>query len=150
MTTRVYDGFTVVKHDLLGFKDAANLHVAGRLDAANHVLLCAGFPCDHSSFIPLARHLVDHGDCLVGVACLPDYDRDQPLRPEGWDLHEMGTCFSQAVAALQGQASTRPGVGKLTLIVHDWGIVPGFMHSNSVGCDKLVVFDVLPLVRLLG
>ena len=32
----------------------------------------------------------------------------------------------------------------LSLVVHDWGMIPGFYHSNSAGCDKLIVFDVLP------
>jgi len=72
---------------------------------------------------------------------MPEYDREEALRPEGYDLPQIARCFGQAVTALLGQATAAP---KLTLVVHDWGIAPGFFHSNSVGCDKLVVFDVLP------
>ena len=39
-----YDGFRVVKHDLLELKDAASLYVAGEPDAQRLVLLCAGSP----------------------------------------------------------------------------------------------------------
>ena len=99
------------------------------------------FPCDHSSFIPLAASLAREPGVLVGVSCMPEYDHDVPLRPQGYDLDQIAACFAQAVAALQSYA-TRKG-HTLTLVVHDWGIAPGFMHSNSLGCDKLVVFDVL-------
>ena len=64
-----YDGFRVVEHDLLELKDAASLYVAGEPEAQRLVLLCAGFPCDHSSFIPLAARLANECGCLVGVSC---------------------------------------------------------------------------------
>ena len=59
----------------------------------------------------------------------------------GYDLHEIARCFAQAVDALRSQ-STAQGAA-LSLVVHDWGVVPGFYYSNSAGCDKLIVFDVL-------
>ena len=67
--------FRAVKHDLLGLKDAATLFVAGAADAEHLVYFQAGFPCDQSSFKPLALRLSACG-CLVGVGCMPDYDRD--------------------------------------------------------------------------
>ena len=109
-----FDGFRAVKHDLLELKDAASLYVAGEPDAQRLVLLCAGFPCDHSSFIPLAARLANECGCLVGVSCMPEFrvselplpltltrtpnpyqvscmpefDREgPPLRPQGDDLH---------------------------------------------------------------
>ena len=131
-----------VRHDLLDLADAGTIWVAGPCDAAHAMFFCAGFPCDHSSFAPLAARFAEVG-CLVGVGCMPEYDREEGcLRPEGYDLPQIGRCFGQAVAALLGQATAAP---KVTLVVHDWGIAPGFFHSNVVGCDKLVVFDVLPV-----
>ena len=47
------DNFRTIKHDLLGIRSAARLYVAGARDADHHVVLCAGFPCDHSSMLPL-------------------------------------------------------------------------------------------------
>ena len=143
--------FRDVKHDLLGLKDAATLRVAGPADAEHLVYLQAGFPCDHSSLEPLAARLASECGCLVGVGCMPEYDREVPLRPEGYNIQQLLTCFSQAVDALKAQ-STRPRLPlrnggypstKLTLVVHDWGCIPGFMYSNMNRCDKLVAFDVL-------
>ena len=79
---------------------------------------------------------------------MPEYDRaGAPLRPEGYDMHETATCFGQAVSALRSLAKAPEP--RLSLIVHDFGIVPGFYFSNTVGCDKLVVFDVLPTNPIL-
>ena len=100
-----YDGFRAVKHDLLELKDAATLYIAGERDARQIVLLCAGFPCDHSSFIPLAARLANESGCLVGVSCMPEFDREgPPLRPNGYDLDETARCFAQAVDALRAQS----------------------------------------------
>ena len=57
-------------------------------------------------------------------------------------MEQLLACFSQAVDALKAQSSRAPSA-KLTLVVHDWGCIPGFMYSNTAGCDKLVAFDVL-------
>ena len=136
--------FRVVKHDLLDLKDAATLYVAGPSNAEHIVYLQAGFPCDHTSFKPLAARLAS-GGFLVGVGCMPDYDRDVPLRPEGYDIDQVSRCFSQAVDALKAQSTRREGdsPAKLTVVVHDWACVFGLIYSNTVGCDKLVTFDVL-------
>ena len=140
MTSLPY--FRAIAHDLLGVKMAGTIYVTGPPDANNIVCLCAGFPCDQSSLMPLAAHLAESG-CLVGVTCFPEFDREGPaLRPQGYDMEETAACFAQAVAALK-QVSTAKA-SKLSLVVHDFGVVPGFCHSNCVGCDKLVVFDVLP------
>lgn len=134
--------FRAVKHDLLGLKDAATLRVAGPANAEHLVYLQAGFPCDHSSLEPLAARLASECGCLVGVGCMPEYDREVPLRPEGYDMEQLLACFAQTVDALKAQSSRAPSA-KLTLVVHDWGCAPGFMYSNTAGCDKLVAFDVL-------
>ena len=99
-----------VRHDLLDLADAGTIWVAGPCDAANAMFFCAGFPCDHSSFAPLAARFAEVG-CLVGVGCMPEYDREEGcLRPEGYDLPQIGRCFGQAVAALLGQATAAPKV----------------------------------------
>jgi len=134
--------FRTVKHDLLGLKDAATLYVAGEPDARHLVYLQAGFPCDHSSFQPLAARLAAECGCLVGVGCMPDFERESPLRPEGYDIDQLLECFAQAVDALKGQSTCDPPA-KLTVVVHDWGCMPGFMYANTSCVDKLVAFDVL-------
>ena len=58
-------------------------------------------------------------------------------------MFETSTCFGQAVAALRAYSTAASA--KLTLVVHDFGVVPGFAYSNTGGCDKLIVFDVLAL-----
>ena len=84
-----YESFRAVKHDLLELKDAATLYVAGEPDAQRLVVMCAGFPCDHSSFIPLATRLANECGCLVGVSCMPEFDREgPPLRPQGDHLYD--------------------------------------------------------------
>lgn len=153
--TPLVAGFRAVKHDLLNHTDAATIYVAGNAVTAEHlVLFCAGWPCDQTSFLPMAKRLVDaERSVLVGITCMPEYDRvgvfgQSPLKPEGYDFDEVASCYAQAVEALQTEASSsRPAFSakpKLTLVVHDWGIVPGFCHSNTHGCDKMVVFDSLP------
>ena len=137
------EGFRAVPHDLLDLKDAGTLYVAGDARAKHVVFFCAGFPDDHSAFAPLAARLAASRGCLVGLSCIAEYEREAPLRPQGYDLDEMAACFAQGVAALRALA-TRAGGHELTVVVHDWGIAPGFMFSNAVGCDRLVVFDVLP------
>jgi hypothetical protein len=164
------ESFRVVKHDLLDLKDAATIFVAGPSNAEHIVYLqagkrfCAsdnhchftqhlkflplsivGFPCDHTSLKPLATRLATDCGFLVGVGCMPDYDRDVPLRLEGYDIDQVSRCFSQAVDALKAQSTRREGdsPAKLTVVVHDWACVFGLIYSNTVGCDKLVTFDVL-------
>mmetsp|Transcript_49724 Transcript_49724/g.151365 ORF Transcript_49724/g.151365 Transcript_49724/m.151365 type:complete len:348 (-) Transcript_49724:15-1058(-) len=142
-------GFREIRHDLLDHAAAGTVYVSGEAAAAdNFVFFCAGYPCDHSSFVPLAQRLVDaEPRCFVGVGCLPEYDRvgvrgEAPLKPEGYDLEEMSRCFEQAVTAFLAEAGSGRSP-KLTVVVHDWAVPPGMYFSNGRGCDKLVVFDVL-------
>ncbi len=166
--------FKPVEHDLLEKKDSGILLVAGNPLAKYQIIFCEGFPCDQSSFAHFAKNLVGNiltttkndlkndSDFFVGLTCLPEFDRagvlGKPLlRPQGYSLEEVGTCFAQAVDKLQEEATTASAaIGKknasinnkkvLVGVVHDWGIAPGFHFANTRGFDKLVVFDVLPLV----
>ena len=83
------EGFRAVPHDLLDLKDAGTLYVAGDARAKHVVFFCAGFPDDHSAFAPLAARLAASRGCLVGLSCIAEYEREAPLRPQGYDLDEM-------------------------------------------------------------
>ena len=148
--------FKAVPHDLLDLEGAGTLFVAGPTGAENLVLLCAGFPDDHSSLAPLARRLAERG-CLVGVCSMPEFEREGPLlRPQGYTLDEIPQAFAQAAAALRAQSTRRSTLyaGRssraasdtttLSVVVHDWAIYPGLAFANNFGCDKLVLFDVRP------
>ena len=76
------------------------MRVAGPANAEHLVYLQAGFPCDHSSLEPLAARLASECGCLVGVGCMPEYDREVPLRPEGYDMEQLLACFPRTVAQL--------------------------------------------------
>lgn len=132
--------FHTVTYALLDIEDAATLYVAGEPSASHVVYLCPGFPCNHSSMLPLAARLAKCG-CLVGVGCLPEFDREVPLRTQGYGLEEMLTCFEQGVATLKAQGVQGT---PLSIIVHDWAVVFGFIYSNKIGCQKLIAIDVLP------
>lgn len=138
--------FRKVPHDLLDVAGAGTLYVAGSPSAKNVLIFCAGWPDKQDAFLPLAARLEKECGCLVGVTCMPEYDRcaDKtvaPHKPWGYDLDQMGACFAQAAAALRAE-STRPDAA-LTVLTHDWGFAPGFSFANSHGCDRVVAFDVL-------
>lgn len=137
-----FDGFRAIRHDLLNNENAATLCVAGDTNATDIIFFCAGFPCDHASFKPLAKRIVTDNGWLVGVSCLPEFDKESPSRQQGYQLDEMSACLAQAVAALRAQ-STNPSAA-LTIVVHDWAVIPGLDLYKISGCDKLVLFDVLP------
>jgi len=143
--------FKAVPHDLLDLEGAGTLFVAGPTDADHLVLLCAGFPDDHSSLAPLARRLAERG-CLVGVCSMPEFEREgPPLRPQGYTLDEIPQAFAQAAAALHAQSTRHSALyagrssraTSLSVVVHDWAIYPGLAFANNFGCDKLVLFDVI-------
>jgi hypothetical protein len=35
----------------------------------------------------------------------------------------------------------------LTVVVHDWAVVPGLHYANTRGCENLVLLDVIPGAR---
>jgi len=149
--------FKAVPHDLLDLEGAGTLFVAGPTDADHLVLLCAGFPDDHSSLAPLARRLAERG-CLVGVCSMPEFEREgPPLRPQGYTLDEIPQAFAQAAAALHAQSTRHSALyagrssraTSLSVVVHDWAIYPGLAFANNFGCDKLVLFDVIHATDLM-
>jgi len=105
-----------------------------------------------------AQKLADEG-CLVGVACMPEFDTDgrAPLqRVAGYTFDEAAMCFGQGVEALRMESTTARA--PLTLILHDWGVAPGIIWTNRclaaadpvVSPAQLVCFDVLPAVDNKG
>ncbi|KAL3927036.1 MAG: hypothetical protein SGPRY_003011 [Prymnesium sp.] len=136
------EAFRSVTHPLLSLEDAATLYLSGPADAPHMLFFLAGYPSDHSCFAPLASRLALQCGCLVGVSCMPEYDRESPLRKEGYNMDEMSECVRQAIGALRS-TSTHPSP-LLTLVLHDWGVMPGLIYANTNICHKVVVFDVLP------
>jgi len=117
------------------------------------VLLCAGFPDDHSAFTPFATRLANEADCFTGVTCLAGYD-DRPERPwtthkkDGYTFNEMSAALRDAGRALRAKSAVKEGKAKYTTIFHDWGVVIGMNYVNQAieendGPDDVVIFDVL-------
>ena len=135
------------------------LFLYGKPNASNVVICCAGFPDDHSIFLPFAQRLAKEGDCFVGVMCLPGYD-DREEKPwtthkkGGYTFDEMANTVRNAVKVLRAE-STSEGA-KLIGIFHDWGVVGGSMWANrsieegnqGLKPEKIAYFDVLPLMPL--
>ncbi|KAL7576507.1 hypothetical protein ACA910_018007 [Epithemia clementina (nom. ined.)] len=109
-------------------------------------ILCAGFPNDHACFYPLASRLAKEANCLAGVMCIPGYDDRSPERPwtshpkNGYTFDEWVHALREAILALrqysndpknQQPQQPRPQL-LLTGIFHDWGVIPGLMHTNRV------------------
>jgi hypothetical protein len=99
----------------------------------------------------MATSLAQHG-CLVGVTCLPGYDRIEPWikHPNGFTLDEIVAACGGGMHALVAQSEVDISERELTCIFHDWGCVYGLVQVNRVLeenilplCPKQVVlFDV--------
>mmetsp|Transcript_82909 Transcript_82909/g.161491 ORF Transcript_82909/g.161491 Transcript_82909/m.161491 type:complete len:337 (+) Transcript_82909:52-1062(+) len=149
------EGFVEVRCDLLGISNGAKIFVIGRKDASQLVFCQAGYPDNHSAFVPLARRLAEECDCFVAVSCMPEFDLAEGSslqRPAGYSHDETALCFGQAVAAFRKQATSSPKA-PLTLVLHDWGVAPGTIYANRCVKEnsrdapppvRLVLFDVLP------
>lgn len=160
----------VVTYDTVAGANGGALHLFGKSDAPNIVLMCAGYPDDQDCFLPFASELADEvrcGGCLVGVTCLPGYDdrndfRYTEHRRSGYTFDEWGECLREAAKALRSQSSygnpdggdgDRAARAKLTVIFHDWGVVGGMWYVNKslgegdisrdIAPDRIVLFDVL-------
>lgn len=134
-----------IKYPILHDEEGGSLFLVGKLDAPRLVLMCAGYPDDQSVFMPLAERLAQK-NCLVGVTCLPGYDKIG--YKDGYTFQECGKCMAEAAKALRAQstAASRP---KLSGIFHDWGCVAGTIFTNQalenesdVVPDEVVLFDV--------
>ena len=146
--------FHAVKYDLLEHEDAATLLVAGPRDASKLVYFQTGFPDLQEAFLPLALRVARESACLVGVGCLPEFDRTSILREQGYNFDELVLCFDQALAALRQEATNE--AHELILVAHDFGTTPCAIWTNRAldkvssgdattrAPSRLVFFDVLP------
>lgn len=112
------------------------------------VLMSAGFPDDHETFVPFALKLSKDLNAFVGVTCLPGYHDSGDnqswtrFKKNGFTFDEMANAFREASKMLRKEyalfcANTindSDGLSdkkvKFTGIFHDWGVVPGLIWAN--------------------
>ena len=98
--TPIPSAFRAVEHDLLTYERAGTIYVAGPPSAKHIVFFVGGFPDDQRAFLPLAKRMADETGCLVGVGCMPDFDRIakglKPLRRWGFRLMRWSCCPAPA------------------------------------------------------
>jgi pimeloyl-ACP methyl ester carboxylesterase len=142
-----------------GKQPNGKLCVFGDLGSPKTALLCAGFPDDHTVFLPFAKALSQEGNILVGVMCLPGFD-DRPEDGVPWQSHPReGFSFDETAKAVREASKALKGIStherpEFTGIFHDWGAVSGSIWAQQVEQearddasvlrpDKIVYFDVL-------
>lgn len=155
--------FKIVKYPIPKYEPGGELHVFGDEDAKYIAFLLPGFPDDQSIMMPMAQHLASQG-CLVGVSCLPGYQKPPPgskvswkdYPAEGFTLVELAACVREAVKELVRHSKNQNA--KLTTILFDWGVFPGVVWANQAMAEKkeastdttviapnnLVLLDVCP------
>ena len=122
-----------VLYAIAGDEKAGLMLVFGKKSAKRVALCCAGFPDDHSIFVPFASRLAEENDTLVGIICIPGYD-DRPERPwtehnkDGYSFDEMVSSFRDAAMKLLAETSEQNPT--FTGIFHDWGVFPGLIFTN--------------------
>lgn len=134
----------------------------GCSSSSHVVLLSAGYPDDHGTFLPFAERLAKEADCYCGVTCLAGFDdRPQDGRPwtahnkDGYTFDEMAAGLRDAGRALRASSTCR-STSSFHVIFHDWAVPPGMIYINKaideaklVGAgtgdvpDDVVLFDVL-------
>eukprot|EP00548_Thalassiothrix_antarctica_P002455 CAMPEP_0194144140 /NCGR_PEP_ID=MMETSP0152-20130528/13220_1 /TAXON_ID=1049557 /ORGANISM="Thalassiothrix antarctica, Strain L6-D1" /LENGTH=351 /DNA_ID=CAMNT_0038843857 /DNA_START=139 /DNA_END=1194 /DNA_ORIENTATION=- len=140
------------------------LCVFGEPSSPVMALLCAGYPDDHTVFLPFAKALSESkgkGNILVGVMCIPGYD-DRPEDDLPWQNHpRKGFSFDETAKAVREAAKALRGVSthknpELVGIFHDFGVVPGSIWAKQLEQEakdnpsvplkpnKMIFFDVLP------
>jgi len=142
-------------------KENGVLLIFGDSSSPKMALLCAGFPDDHTVFLPFGKALSEQG-ILVGIMCLPGFD-DRPEDGVPWESHPReGFSFDETAAAVREASkalkkfSTYPNTPEFTGIFHDWGVIAGTMWAhrlekeakdngaeNILRPHKVIFFDVL-------
>jgi pimeloyl-ACP methyl ester carboxylesterase len=117
----------------------------------SHVILfCAGYPDDHTVFLPFAARLAKEiKNVLCGVTCLAGYDNFPPNKPwtnyaktEGYSMDQWATSLRAAAKALNKYAvassasSSDTTKSTFTTIFHDWGVIPGTIYVNRALADE--------------
>jgi len=138
-----------------------HLVIYGKQNSRHVVLMCPGFPDDQETFAPLAAALADntHSDCLLGVLCLPGYDRDNDAQSnnnhhpsDGYSFEDWTATLREATKALLSHCNRQRKEITVTGIFHDWGVIAGLQYTNQVieedaEClllNQVVLLDVLP------
>eukprot|EP00956_Cyclotella_meneghiniana_P004208 scaffold5177_cov73-Cyclotella_meneghiniana.AAC.3 len=147
----------ILTYPIAGNEKGGILHIHGKPNAKHVILCCGGYPDDHKPFTPLAQRLAED-DCLVGITCFPGFDLDayneckfDGYKRSGYTFDEVCSSIRTAASQLFLQSESRSGT-KFTVILHDWGVVPGIMFVNraieeeysSHVPTKVVLLDVLP------
>lgn len=85
------------------------------------------------AFLDFATSLAQR-NCLVGVTCLPGYDRIEPWikHPNGFTLEETVAACGEGIHALVAQSVVDREDRELTCIFHDWGCAFGSVQINRV------------------
>lgn len=134
------------------------LHVFGDASSSKIALLCAGFPDDHTIFLPFAEALSKHG-IMAGVMCLPGYD-DRPEDGIPFQSHpRKGFTFDETAKAVREASRSLRETSihenpEFIGIFHDWGVVAGTLWAERLEKEaqdnpkirmpnKIVFFDVM-------
>ena len=157
----------IMTYPIPGNTKGGLLHVYGRFYAKNLILCCGGYPDDHKPFAPLAQRLASEEDCMVGITCFPGFDLDtyqkykyNGYKRTGYNFDEVAVSIREAVSRLHrrwGESNKTTyrdeTIPKFTIILHDWGVIPGLMFINRAietkysphVPDKIVLLDVLTM-----
>jgi pimeloyl-ACP methyl ester carboxylesterase len=110
----------------------------------------------------LACRLSEEEDCLVGITCFPGFEL-KAYTQFGFDGYKRGgynfdeVCASIREATIQlfkqceSNSSSEDVAPRFTIILHDWGVIPGLMFVNRAlemeysphVPNKIVLLDVL-------
>ena len=154
----------IITYPIPGNAKGGLLHIHGK-PSKNIILCCGGYPDDHEPFTPLARRLASEEECFVGITCFPGFDLDaynkvkfDGYKRAGYDFDEVCASIREAVSQLFKQwKSNSPEEHddvspKFTVILHDWGVIPGLMFINRAieekspySPNKIVLLDVLTM-----
>lgn len=147
----------ILSYPIAGNENGGILHVYGKSSAQHVILCCGGYPDDHKPFTPLVQRLASEEDCLVGITCFPGFDLEayneckfDGYKRNGYDFDQVCSSIRTAASQLFLQSESISGT-KFTVILHDWGVVPGLMFINRAieeeYCPhvptKVVLLDVL-------
>ena len=155
----------IITYPIPGNAKGGLLHIHGSKPSKNVILCCGGYPDDHQPFTPLARRLASEEGCFVGITCFPGFDLDSynemkfsGYKRSGYNFDEVCASIREAVSQLfdqwksdssKDEGTTSP---KFTIILHDWGVVPGLMFVNRsieehspYTPHKIVLLDVLTM-----
>ena len=139
----------VIEYPIPGNEKGGILHIFGEKTSQKCILYVGGFPDGVEPFTPMAKRLASNG-CCVGVTCFPGFDfgrynANKPgsnYRREGYRFEEVVLAVREAASQLFGEYNKTDGKHfeytnpSYTLILHDWGTVPGAMYANQVIADK--------------